>query len=103
MSATGSRFPLQTCLPALVCGFVLLANSVATAAEPLAANHAAEMAAGLDLFKQSVGNVLSTQCVKCHGGKKTEGDFDLTTPRSSAQRRQPRATWCCRASRSRAC
>jgi cytochrome c553 len=41
-------------------------------------DHAAKMAKGLDLFKKSVKPILMEQCVRCHGGKKTESEFDLT-------------------------
>ncbi|MFO0871460.1 MAG: PSD1 and planctomycete cytochrome C domain-containing protein [Pirellulales bacterium] len=41
--------------------------------------HAAQMKAGLDLFQKEVRPVLIGRCVKCHGGDKTEGEFDLNT------------------------
>ncbi len=41
--------------------------------------HAKQRAAGLDLFKKEVRQVLVARCVKCHGGEKTQGEFDLTT------------------------
>ena len=37
------------------------------------------MTRGLKLFDQSVRALLNEQCVKCHGGEKTKGEFDLTT------------------------
>lgn len=40
--------------------------------------HAAQMAKGLELFKKRVGPVLVGRCVKCHGGEKTQSEFDLT-------------------------
>ncbi len=40
-------------------------------------DHAAKMAKGLDIFKKQVRPVLTQHCLKCHGGKKTEGEFDL--------------------------
>ncbi len=35
--------------------------------------------AGTLLFTQHVRGILETNCVKCHGGEKTKGEFDLTT------------------------
>ena len=62
--------------------FVWLAAAVAIAAEPvkepsLGADHAAKMAKGLELFKAQVRSVLDRHCLKCHGGEKTESEFDL--------------------------
>jgi mono/diheme cytochrome c family protein len=41
-------------------------------------DHAAKMARGLDLFKKQVRPLLLDRCVKCHGGKATEHELDLT-------------------------
>jgi mono/diheme cytochrome c family protein len=41
-------------------------------------DHAARMARGLDLFKKQVRPLLLDRCVKCHGGKATEHELDLT-------------------------
>jgi mono/diheme cytochrome c family protein len=63
---------------------LLLAGLAATltggtpAAEPLDKDHAEKMVRGLDIFKKSVREVLADKCVKCHGGKKTEGNLDLS-------------------------
>ncbi len=43
------------------------------------ADHAQQMTKGLELFKQDVRLLLNEHCVKCHGGEKTKGEFDLTT------------------------
>ncbi len=43
------------------------------------ADHAEQMARGLELFIKHVRPLLLERCVKCHGGDKTKGDFDLTT------------------------
>jgi len=53
----------------------------ATADEPKAvsADHAVAMANSADLFKSDVGPLLKTNCLRCHGGKKTEGGLDLST------------------------
>jgi cytochrome c553 len=48
-------------------------------AASLPADHATQMAKGLDLFKSSVRQVMLDACLKCHGGDKTKGDFDLSS------------------------
>jgi len=35
--------------------------------------------AGLDLFKRDVHQILVGRCIRCHAGKKTEGELDLST------------------------
>jgi hypothetical protein len=42
-------------------------------------DHAEQMARGLDLFRKQVKPLLAECCLKCHGGQKTKGDFDLNT------------------------
>ncbi len=42
-------------------------------------DHAREMARGLEAFKKDVRGILIKNCLDCHGGKSTKGDFDLTT------------------------
>ncbi|MFP6668567.1 MAG: PSD1 and planctomycete cytochrome C domain-containing protein [Pirellulales bacterium] len=64
------------------CGFALSVIADEPAAKPPAPTskeHAEQMARGLDLFKTDVRQILVKHCVKCHGGKETEGEFDLTT------------------------
>ncbi|MFO0865187.1 MAG: PSD1 and planctomycete cytochrome C domain-containing protein [Gemmataceae bacterium] len=59
--------------------FVCLASPARTQQKELVdPDHAAKMAKGLDLFKKSVKPILMEKCVRCHGGKKTESEFDLT-------------------------
>jgi mono/diheme cytochrome c family protein len=41
-------------------------------------DHAAKMAMGLDLFKKKVKPLLEQRCLRCHGGKNVESEFDLT-------------------------
>lgn len=41
--------------------------------------HAARMAKSLHLFKSTVRQALTSHCVKCHGGEKTEAEFNITT------------------------
>jgi len=35
------------------------------------------MTRGLEVFKNQVQPILAKSCVRCHGGKKTEGELDL--------------------------
>src|SRR5438552_1011785 len=44
-----------------------------------AAESARKTAQGLELFTTQVREILTQNCLKCHGGKKTEGEFDLAT------------------------
>ena len=46
------------------------------------ADHAERMTRGLKLFSEEVAGILKENCVKCHGGEKTRGDFDLGTPKA---------------------
>jgi len=48
-------------------------------APAVAADHAAQMARGREIFTRQVRPLLLEHCVKCHGGEKTRGDLDLTT------------------------
>ena len=50
-----------------------------TEQNPVDPAHAARMAQSQKLFKSTVRHALTAHCLKCHGGKKTEGEFDLTT------------------------
>jgi Protein of unknown function (DUF1549)/Protein of unknown function (DUF1553)/Planctomycete cytochrome C len=46
--------------------------------QPLDRDHATKMKRGLDLFKNQVRLVLTKRCLRCHGGKRTESEFDLS-------------------------
>ncbi len=50
--------------------------------EPLPADHAAKMAKSTDLFRSHVREILEKSCLRCHGGKKTESEFDIGTRES---------------------
>lgn len=63
-------------LPVLM---LLLSVSVNAAERPVPADHAERMERGVKRFRETVKGVLNEHCVKCHGGEKTKGDFDLTT------------------------
>jgi mono/diheme cytochrome c family protein len=67
--------------PLLAILLVLLSSAGLTVAAepPVAPDHAARMLRGQELFTRHVRPVLTQRCVKCHGGDKTKGEFDLTT------------------------
>ena len=46
---------------------------------PLPADHAEREARGLVQFKDRVAPLLKQHCLKCHGGEKTRGEFDIST------------------------
>lgn len=49
------------------------------AAEPVPVDHGEQMSASMELFKSHVREILSQQCLHCHGGEETHGEFDLST------------------------
>jgi mono/diheme cytochrome c family protein len=57
---------------------VALADTKAPADPKVDPEHAAKMARGLELFKKDVRALLTQHCLRCHGGKETEAEFDLT-------------------------
>ena len=64
--------------------FILLASAVSMAAAEtpnatVPADHAQRMERGLAIFQDTIRPLLIDHCVKCHGGEKTKGDFDMTT------------------------
>jgi mono/diheme cytochrome c family protein len=58
---------------------LLAAASVAPAADPVPADHAAKMAAARELFKEKVRPFLVANCLECHGGAKTKSGFSMAT------------------------
>jgi hypothetical protein len=64
--------------------FILPALTLA-ADPPIPPEHAAEMAAGRELFTRSVRETLVKACLKCHGESKTRGGLDLITRESLLQ------------------
>ncbi len=53
-----------------------------SAAEPvgeLDPEHAAKMERGLGIFEEHVRPILVNNCLRCHGGEETEGEFSLAT------------------------
>ena len=51
---------------------------IARADSPVAPDHAAKMAQGLELFHQQVRPLLLQNCFKCHGGESVESGFNMT-------------------------
>ncbi|MFM8878534.1 MAG: c-type cytochrome domain-containing protein, partial [Verrucomicrobiota bacterium] len=42
-------------------------------------DHAERFARGLQQFERNIRPLLTTHCLKCHGGEKIEGDLSLAT------------------------
>src|SRR4051794_21590510 len=61
------------CAALAVTAMGLLARQAARAAAPPPASQ------GLALFTSDVRPLLTQRCLKCHGGEKTKGEFDLVT------------------------
>src|SRR4051794_10921317 len=81
-ATTPSPEPLMPQRLLLAVGFFLVMAWLGYSAEPerpLPKDHAEQMSKGLDLFKKGVRQTLVDKCLKCHGGKSTEGEFDLST------------------------
>ena len=75
----------RTCCRALSLTVLLFVAAAARGADddmtvkPVAADHAARMKAGLELFRRDVRPVLVEHCLECHGGESTKADFDIST------------------------
>ena len=57
---------------------VAAAQTAKKAPEPIGADHAEKMVKGLDIFKKHIKPLFEAKCLRCHGGKKIESDFDLS-------------------------
>ncbi|MBI3836841.1 MAG: PSD1 domain-containing protein [Planctomycetia bacterium] len=62
-----------------IVGHVLFTLAGTSWAADLPVDHTAQMAQSMELFKSQVRGLLTQNCLKCHGGEKTKGEFDLTT------------------------
>src|SRR3982750_3288400 len=62
-----SRWIFPGCCLVLLCCVVVLRAAAPASGESLA------------LFSSDVRQILTQNCVKCHGGDKIKGEFDLTT------------------------
>src|SRR5262245_14168463 len=80
-----SMMKLTRALPSLA-GLLLAASlspsQPAKSPMPVDRDHAAKMAQGTQVFKQHVRPVLEKTCLRCHGGKETEGELDINTRES---------------------
>ena len=66
-------------LTLFACAIFVPQFSFAADKPSLPADHAERMAKGLDLFQSQVSTLLKDNCLKCHGGEATKGEFDLST------------------------
>ena len=65
-------------LSALLLPAAAWADPPAAKPAPVPADHAERMRKGLELFKTTVRPLLAKHCLECHGGRKTQGGFDLS-------------------------
>jgi len=73
----GNRLFLTSLTAALLAASASVLFADSKPAQPVEKDHAAKMARGLALFKEQVRPVLTKRCLRCHGGKSTESEFDL--------------------------
>ncbi|MSQ96739.1 MAG: DUF1553 domain-containing protein [Gemmataceae bacterium] len=72
------RFTLLAAGLALVLSISVTPGQTKKAPDPVGADHAEKMVKGLDVFKKHVKPIFESKCLRCHGGKKVESDFDLS-------------------------
>ena len=53
--------------------------AAAEPAVPFPADHAERFTRGLEQFRKEIRPLLTTHCLKCHGGEKTQSDFSLAS------------------------
>jgi len=63
----------------LVMAVAVDAGTLSAAPPDVSSEHAARMRAGLKLFRDRVRQVLTQNCIECHGSEDPEGGLDLTT------------------------
>ena len=75
-----SRFAVLTAL-CVICSAAALIPAAdqptVNQKQSLSPEHAKQRAAGLELFKKEVKQILVARCVKCHGGEKTEAELEI--------------------------
>src|SRR5262249_57424319 len=76
------RCPGRVALLAALCAAAWPVSAAEPARQKVPPDHAEQMARGQELFAKHVRGILTQHCVKCHGGEKLKGDFDLTTRES---------------------
>ncbi len=72
------RLTILTTGLAFVAAISVTTGQTKKATEPIDPDHVAKMVKGLDVFKKHVKPIFETKCLRCHGGKKIESDFDLS-------------------------
>ncbi len=72
-------FLLACALPFVGSAMGLFAEDEIPAKTIVAPEHAANMQAGLKLFRDEVRGIFVKRCLDCHGGAATESEFDLST------------------------
>ena len=72
------RYLLPTLGLACILSLSVTAGQTKKPLDPIGADHAAKMIKGLDVFKKHVKPIIEAKCLRCHGGKKVESDFDLS-------------------------
>src|SRR5215475_3148668 len=72
------RFLLLSATLAIPFAFSFAAAQPPKKIEPIGADHAEKMVKGLDVFKKHVKPIFEAKCLRCHGGKRIESDFDLS-------------------------
>src|SRR6266496_2326291 len=68
---------LSAAMALLFAGAMTWGQNQVAVPKDLDPEHAAKMAKGLDLFKKHVKPLIENKCLRCHGGQKTESEFDL--------------------------
>jgi mono/diheme cytochrome c family protein len=74
------RTPRLNALTLSAMTLILLGRSAPAAPPP--ADHAEKLARGQELFSKHVRAILIDNCLKCHGGAKTQKGFDISTRES---------------------
>jgi hypothetical protein len=72
------RFTFLTAGLVVLLTISVTAGQTKKAPDPVGADHAEKMVKGLDIFKKHVRPIFEAKCLRCHGGKKIESDFDLS-------------------------
>lgn len=70
---------IKLIIPSAIAAFTMGIPAALFSAEVVPPDHAERMTKGLELFRSDVAGILKEHCLKCHGGEKVKGDFDLAT------------------------
>jgi mono/diheme cytochrome c family protein len=72
------RRPVFSLIVAGLLGMFADQRSPAQTVQPFDAAHPEKMARGLELFQKQIQSILTSHCLRCHGGKSTESGLDLS-------------------------